>query len=87
MKKYEAQESPEIVEVQENEDGSVDINLDPQAASPEGGDEHYANLAEFLPDDVLGRLASDLKYKYQGLLFFKKRLGKNLYTRFRPFRF
>jgi len=50
--------------IQENEDGSVDIDLDPQAASPEGGDEHYANLAEFLPDDVLGRLGSDLNGKY-----------------------
>ena len=59
------QESPEDIEVSENEDGSVDINLDPAAASPEGGDEHYANLAEFLPDDVLGRLASDLSSKYQ----------------------
>ena len=59
------QESPEDIEVSENEDGSVDINLDPGAASPEGGDEHYANLAEFLPDDVLGRLASDLSSKYQ----------------------
>ena len=58
------QESPEDVEVTENEDGSVDINLDPAAASPEGGDEHYANLAEFLPDDVLGRLASDLNSRY-----------------------
>ena len=58
------QESPDDVEVVENEDGSVDINLDPAAASPEGGDEHYANLAEFLPDDVLGRLASDLSSKY-----------------------
>ena len=56
------QESP--VDIQENEDGSVDIDLDPQAASPEGGDEHYANLAEFLPDDVLGRLGSDLNGKY-----------------------
>ena len=56
--------SPEAVDIQENEDGSVDINLDPQAASPEGGDEHYANLAEFLPDDVLGRLGSDLNGKY-----------------------
>ena len=26
----------------------------------EGGDEHYANLAEFLPDDVLGGISSDL---------------------------
>src|SRR5210317_207238 len=61
----EQQDAPGPVEVQENEDGSVDINLDPQAASPEGGDEHYANLADFLPDDVLGRLASNLTNKYQ----------------------
>ena len=60
----EAQESPEDVEIQQNEDGSVDINLDPNAAAPEGGDEHYANLAEFLPDEVLGTLASDLNSKY-----------------------
>ena len=60
----ESQESPDDVEVQENEDGSVDINLDPAAASPEGGDEHYANLAEFLPDEVLAELASDLNSKY-----------------------
>jgi hypothetical protein len=60
----EQAQAPEDVEVTENEDGSVDINLDPAAASPEGGDEHYANLAEFLPDDVLGALASDLNSKY-----------------------
>src|SRR5210317_2355788 len=60
----EEQQSPDDVEVTENEDGSVDINLDPQAASPEGGDEHYSNLAEFLPEDVLGRLSSDLNNKY-----------------------
>ena len=63
VEKQEA--SPDDVEVIENEDGSVDINLDPNAASPEGGDEHYANLADFLPDDVLGRLASSLSSKYQ----------------------
>ena len=60
-----SQEEPGPVETIENEDGSVDINLDPAAASPEGGDEHYSNLADFLPDDVLGRLASDLSSKYQ----------------------
>jgi hypothetical protein len=60
----EVQESPDDVEIQENEDGSVDIDLDPQAAAPEGGDEHYANLADFLPDDVLGRVGSDLSQKY-----------------------
>jgi hypothetical protein len=58
------EESPEPVEIQENEDGSVDINLDPSAASPEGGDEHYSNLAEFLPEDILGRMGSDLAQKY-----------------------
>jgi hypothetical protein len=68
----EEQESPGPVEIQENEDGSVDINLDPGAASPEGGDEHYANLAEFLPDDVLGRMASDLNSKYQDYVSSRK---------------
>ena len=58
------QQSPDDVEVTENEDGSVDINLDPAAATPEGGDEHYANLADFLPDETLGELGSDLNQKY-----------------------
>jgi len=56
---------PEEVEITENEDGSVDINYDPNAIAPEGGDEHYANLAEFLPDQELGQLGSDLFAKYQ----------------------
>jgi hypothetical protein len=66
------QASPGPVDIQENEDGSVDINLDPAAATPEGGDEHYANLAEFLPDDVLGRMASDLNSKYQDYISSRK---------------
>jgi hypothetical protein len=53
------------VEIQQNEDGSVDIDFDPSAVSPTGGDEHYANLAEFLPDDVLGELGSKLYQNYQ----------------------
>jgi hypothetical protein len=81
------QESPGPVDIQENEDGSVDINLDPNAASPEGGDEHYANLADFLPDDVLGRMASALSSKVSRICFIKKRLGKDLHTRFRFIRF
>jgi hypothetical protein len=81
------QESLGPVDIQENEDGSVDINLDPNAASPEGGDEHYANLADFLPDDVLGRMASDLSSKVSRICFIKKRLGKDLHTRFRFIRF
>jgi len=57
-------EKPGEVEQVQNEDGSVDINFDPSAASQEGGDDHYANLAEFLPDDTLGSLGSDLNQKY-----------------------
>ena len=63
----EQQEAPGPVETVENEDGSVDINFDPNAASPEGGDEHYANLAEFLPDEVLGAMSADLNHKYMDL--------------------
>ena len=58
-------ESPDDIEISENEDGSVDINYDPNAASPEGGQEHYANLAEFLPDEVLGKLGNDLYGNYR----------------------
>jgi hypothetical protein len=58
------EQAPGPVEVTEQEDGSVEVDFDPNAASPEGGDEHYANLAEFLPDEVLGALGSDLTGKY-----------------------
>ena len=58
-------EQGEPVEVTENEDGSVDINYDPSIGSVEGGEEHYANLAEHLPDDILGRLGTTLYQNYQ----------------------
>ena len=61
----EVETSKGPVEIEEQDDGSVEIDFDPAAASPEGGDEHYANLAEFLPDEVLGELGSDLTAKYQ----------------------
>ena len=58
-------ESGEPVEVTENEDGSVDINYDPAIGSVEGGQNHYDNLAEHLPEDVLGRLGTTLYQNYQ----------------------
>jgi len=64
-KQEELAEQGEPVEIQENEDGSVDINYDPAIASVEGAENHYDNLAEHLPDDVLGRLSSDLFQNYQ----------------------
>ena len=52
------------VDVQQNEDGSVDINFDPMAMNPGQDQSHYANLAELLPDDVLDRLGSKLHQDY-----------------------
>ena len=40
------------VEVQQNEDGSVDIDFDPSSVNEQGQD-HFSNLAELLPDEVL----------------------------------
>ena len=65
-------EKPGEVETIENEDGSVDINFDPGSASIEGGEDHYANLAEFLPDEVLSSLSSDLNSKYMDYISSRK---------------
>ncbi len=59
------EQAPGPIETTELEDGSVQIDFDPAAAQPEGGDEHYANLAEFLPDEVLDEMGADLSQKYQ----------------------
>ena len=56
--------NPDNTEVIQGEDGSVEINFEPGAASPEGGGAQYANLAELLPDDVLDDLGSSLFDNY-----------------------
>ena len=56
--------NPDNTEVIQGEDGSVEINFEPGAASPEGGGDHYANLAELLPDDILDDLGSSLFDNY-----------------------
>ena len=60
-------EQGEPVEITENEDGSVDINYDPSIGSVEGGEEHYANLAEHLPDDVLRKIRNNTLSKLSRL--------------------
>jgi len=47
------------------EDGSATVNFDPKAVTPEGGEDHFENLAEFLDDNVLDPLASELMDKYK----------------------
>jgi hypothetical protein len=61
----EIAEKGDPVEIVENEDGSVDLEFDPAIASVEGSENHYANLADFIPEDILGRLGSELYQNYQ----------------------
>jgi len=52
------------VEIEMTEEGGAEVSFDPSAASPEGGEDHYANLAEFLGDDILDDLGSKLTDDY-----------------------
>jgi len=53
------------VDIQKNDDGSADITFDPGVANPGQTQEHFANLADLLPDDVLDPLGSRLYTDYQ----------------------
>jgi len=52
------------VEITMDEEGGAEVSFDPKIASPEGGEDHNANLAEFLDDDVLDPLGNDLYNQY-----------------------
>jgi hypothetical protein len=55
------QSVPQEVEVVTTEDGGAEVAFDPSQAMMEGSENHFANLAEYLEDDVLGPLGSELK--------------------------
>ena len=46
------QKKPEEVEVIETEEGGAEISFDPSQAMAEGSQNHIANLAEYLEEDV-----------------------------------
>ena len=52
------------IDVQQNEDGSVDVNFDPSQVNLEQSGDHFANLAELLPDDILNKIGSELYVNY-----------------------
>ena len=58
------QVGPEDIEVTQEEDGGATINFDPEAVNAGGGESHFDNLAELLPDDVTGKLGSELAANY-----------------------
>jgi hypothetical protein len=60
----EKQVGPDDVQVTQEEDGSAVINFDPSAVNQPGGESHGDNLAELLPEDVLGKLGSELAENY-----------------------
>ena len=55
----------EGVEVTQNEDGSADIDFEPGKVNRSGGEDHFENLAELLPEEVINRLASELYQNYE----------------------
>jgi len=59
-----AADQPGPVEIIETEDGGAEISFEPQAVVPEGGEDHFSNLAEFLEDDVLDPLGAKLTADY-----------------------
>jgi hypothetical protein len=62
QKEIEASEQP--IEVNPQEDGSVEINFDPSKVNTEGQEGHFDNLAELLPEDILDPIGSELVENY-----------------------
>ena len=52
------------VNVEMTDDGGAEIDFDPSQKPMEGGQMHEANLAEFMEDDALNNLASELQESY-----------------------
>ena len=61
----EEQVGPDDIDIVTEEDGSATINFDPAAVNQPGGEAHGDNLAELLPESVLGKLGSELAENYQ----------------------
>ena len=60
----EVQPTESPVEINMSEDGGAEISFDPSVASIPGGEDHYANLAEFLDESILTDIGSELDEKY-----------------------
>ena len=63
-------------DVTENEDGSVDVNFDPNANKPMPETDFNSNLAEILPDSILGPIGAELVGNYNDYVF-SRMVGKN----------
>ena len=52
-------------EITPTDDGGVEVNFEPRAFSQPQGEGHFDNLAELLPEEILGPLGSTLSQNYQ----------------------
>jgi hypothetical protein len=59
-----AQQSQDPIEITRTEDGGAEINFDPQAVVGQGGQNHEENLADFLDDDILKEVGSQIIENY-----------------------
>ena len=59
-----AQQSQDPIEITRTEDGGAEINFDPQAVVGQGGQNHEENLADFLDDDILKEVGSQIIESY-----------------------
>jgi hypothetical protein len=54
-----------VIEVSPTEDGGAEISFDPKAVGPdEGAQDHFANLADFLDEEILDPLGAKLTSDY-----------------------
>tara|TARA_R100001377_G_scaffold5522_1_gene3163 strand:- start:600 stop:3122 length:2523 start_codon:yes stop_codon:yes gene_type:complete len=58
------QQNQQPVEITQTEDGGAEIDFDPGAMAPQGGEQHDDNLAEFLEDDILNEIGSNIVEEY-----------------------
>ena len=56
----EEQVGPDDVQVTQEEDGGATINFDPEAVNAGGGESHFDNLADILPEDVVGPIGNEM---------------------------
>ena len=62
----EAQDlNPQDIDVLMMDDGGAEVDFDPTAQALQGAQQHDANLADFLEDQILSKIASDLQNSYQ----------------------
>ena len=75
QKQEEANKPP--VEINPTEDGGVELNFDPSKVNIEGQPNHFDNLAELLPDDILEPIGLEL-FSIIQITNLQEKIGKDL---------